>query len=478
MKTNAIFRIIIWSLVIVILVGMLVAGLYRPGHRLGSETPAATEVAIPLDEGIAVPEATDYPWDTYTTTDNIEATVTANGLNVRSVPSSDSPIVGMVEKGEVVCISLGVQIGSNYERWLKISNPVAGWIKAEYVDSFEDVIFYSSEELRSWPNTGTVHTAVANTQLPVYSAPNTDLTTTEVLEKGTAVTFSRQETVNDMDWIYITSPVSGWVPADLLEESTTIAAAASPSDLSFDPRQIREIDIEWAAGAIRIETADIDTIQVTETGSAADGKPMVWKQSNDKLVLRYSESATVDFNLGTTLKDITGKDLHILVPLGWECDSLEVDAASAALEVYNLTVSEVDFDGASGLCSFSNCVIGELDVDTASGDISFFGSLETLDCDAASASVNAVFENVPSRIDMDSMSGDLDITLPSSAGFEVSMDAFSSDFQSELDYYRKNGNPYRGNGECRINMSAMSGDLYIREYREAVDVPASTETTE
>ena len=260
-------------------------------------------------------------------------------------------------------------------------------------------------------------------------------------------------------------------------EATLPATIASPEDgtgemtrteaISLDPRQIREIDIEWAAGNITIQPAEVDSIQISEAALSQPKYAMVWKQSGDKLTIRYSENIGLDFNFGITINDVVSKDLTILVPLGWACDSLEVDAASATLDVKNLAIREVDFDGASGVCTFENCVIDQLDLDTASGDIYFTGTLETLDCDAASASVIAVFDNVPSRIDMDSMSGDLDITLPSGAGFTVTMDALSSDFVSDFGYSQRNGSYYRGDGKCKISMDAMSGDVYLREYKKA-----------
>lgn len=475
MRSNAIYRIIIWSLVIILLIGMLGAGLYRPGRRYGSETPAVTEPAVILNEAPAMPEE-EYP-----ITCDEQTTVTADAVNVRSLPSSDSTNVGMVKRGDVIRIDRGVFIADQY--WLGIYSPVTGWIKADFVDSFENVVFFSDPDLRAGIVSGSQQassspTAIATDILPVYSAPNTNSTTMEALDKGTAVTIGRQESIADMGWSYITSPTVGWVPTDLLEEGTAAVSPVPASDLSFDPRQIREIDIEWVAGTITIEPAAVDTIQVSESEPAEAKYAMVWKQTNDKLVIRFCESTKLDFNFGITISDVICKDLTILVPMGWECDSLEVDAASAALDVKNLAVKEVDFDGASGLCTFENCVIDELDVDTASGDIHFTGSLDTLDCDAASASVIAVFDNVPKRIDMDSMSGDLDITLPSSAGFTVSLDAMSSDFTSDFGYSQKNGDYYRGSGECKITMDAMSGDLYIREYKEAdaaPEVPAATE---
>lgn len=386
MKTNAIIRIIIWSLVLVILIGLL-GGLflfryeraYRTEPVFRSDPPAETMVPVRID----TPEDDIH----------LEATVNATAVNVRSAPNSDSEAVGMLSKNETVYIT-------------------------------------------------------------------------------------RQESVNDQAWAFITHPCAGWVRAEFLTVEEIDPPVIAEQNISLDPRQIREIDIEWVAGTITIEPANVDTIQVTESNPKESKYTMVWKQTNDKLVVCFSESNHLNFNFGVTINDVVSKDLTVLVPMGWECDSLEVAAASAALKVNNMAIREVDFDGASGVCEFENCVIEELDLDTASGDIFFTGSLEKLDCDAASASVTAVFDNVPKVIDMDSMSGDLDVTLPSSAGFTVSLDALSSDFVCDFGYSQKNDTYYRGNGECMITMDAMSGDLYIREYKEAAaapEVPAATE---
>jgi len=475
MKTNAIIRIIIWSLVLVLLLGILSSALLFRNRRLTHESPAETAVPVPLTEA-PVPVFEDFP-----VTCDTKATVTADGLNVRIAPSTYSPVVGMVEKGDVVSINRGVQVGSSHQEWLGIYAPVEGWISADYVDSIEDVVFYSSEDLRTGTGSSYGTSATASAIVTVYSAPSIASSSVGQIDPGDTVTIERQENVSGETWAYITEPSSGWVLVKNLKIGEPVSAAFGPSDpaasgiLSLDPRQIREIDIEWAAGDITIEPADVDGIQISESDPSEPKYAMVWKQSNDKLTIRFCENTKLDFGFGITLNNVVSKDLTILVPMGWECESLEVDAASATLEVKNLVIDEVDFDGASGICKFENCTIKELDLDTASGDVYFTGSLDVLDCDAASASVIAVFDNAPSRISMDSMSGDLDITLHQGVGFTVSMDALSSDFISEFGYAQNRDGTYsRGDGKCRITLDALSGDLYIREYKTADAVPEAT----
>ena len=468
MKTNAIIRIVVWSLVLVLLVGLLAAGLLYRDRRVSSEAPL--ETVLPADEAPVLP-VEDYPITCDTT-----VTVTANAVNVRILPSSDSDIVGMVEKGATLSVNRGVSVSDTL--WIGIYAPVNGWLKAEYVDSIEEVTFHSDPDLRSGivnggnapSEEGTIATVTA--ELNVRSAPSPDASINGLLQPGDTVTVTRQENVNGEAWAFITSPSSGWVQAKYLTENTP-SSASSDQQFTFDPRQIREIDIEWALGSIIIEPAEVDSIQISEAASSESAYPMVWKQNNNKLTIRFSEKN--NFSFGINLGQEDSKNLCILVPIGWECDALEIDAASATVDVKNLTIREVDFDGASGNCNFAGCVIDELDIDTASGDIYFNGTLNSLDCDAASASVYAVFDNVPSRIEMDSMSGDLDISLPSTAGFTVSMEALTSDFVCEFGYAQEKDRTYRrGDGKCRITLNAMSGDLYIRKNKEPDSVPEST----
>ena len=235
--------------------------------------------------------------------------------------------------------------------------------------------------------------------------------------------------------------------------------------LNFPASEVRDLKIQWVAGSIVIQPADVDEIRISESALSDSKYTMVCRHSGDKLTVSFCEDTKLNFRFGITLNDIVSKDLTILVPRDWHCDDLQIEAASATLDVIGLTAGNINFDGASGTCSFTDCAVDTLDLNTASGDVTFTGTLNVLDCDAASASVYATVSNIPSKIDMDSMSGDLDITLPADAGFTLSLDAMSSDFTSDFETVSQNGNYISGNGACRIDVDAMSGDVYLRKAK-------------
>ena len=242
---------------------------------------------------------------------------------------------------------------------------------------------------------------------------------------------------------------------------------------TFSAAEVQEIEIEWVAGDILIQPHDTDTITVREDGNFDAKYAMVLSCHDGELKIKFCEDAASKLIGINTLNNLS-KDLIIYVPRDWVCEYLELDVASAKVEVNDLVIREVDFDGASGTCEFENCIIGELDVDTASGDVRFIGELDILDCDAVSASVFAVLNNTPSRLDMDSMSGDLDIALPADAGFSLSLSAMNSSYSSDFETTIHNGNYVCGDGRCRINVDAMSGDVTIRKAAASSEVPPTT----
>lgn len=329
--------------------------------------------------------------------------------------------------------------------------------------------------------TAPMHTnAVATKAVNIRNKPNINSESVGMVDAGEDVYISRLESVSGSKWAYITYPSTGWVVADCLQflqedipivETTYIEVPDGKN--TFPAASVSELEIEWVAGDILIQPGISDQITVKEDGISDDRYAMVLRHQGDKLKIIFCEEGLgnfIGFSSGSELE----KDLTITVPKDWICESLRIECASATVEVNDMTIREVDFDGASGACEFENCTVGEIDIDTASGDIRFVGSLDILDCDAASASVYAVLSNVPSRLDMDTMSGDLDITLPEDAGFALAMDSASSDFESDFETTMKNGNYVCGDGRCRINVDALSGDVTIRKGESTV-IPAAPE---
>ena len=464
MKRNAIVRIVLWGTVLLVLLAILFILIYVPGadRPFRDEMPAATMVPVPLPRIASAKSA--------------NAIVTGN-QNVYSSPDPDADVVAYAERGILLEILRQEQIGGM--QWGYIGAPTLGWIDMKYVEFIErpePETEGNQDNMVTSPAQDNQYNAVVTADaLNVRTAPSSEAENVGMLKKDDSLVITRQELVDGITWGYTPAPVNGWVVmeyVELLEPVDTeitipeTTAAQEPEmtgyGVALDAASIRNMEIEWAVGSILIQPMDITEIRISEEGPKQDEEPMVWKVREGKLAIQYSEKTDHIFGIGLNLGS-KSKDLIIQVPLDWQCDSLEIDAASASLEVNDLTIREMEFDGASGTCVFDNCTVEKLNVDTASGDVRFRGSLQQLDCDAASANIFLELTNVPRSIDLDTASGDLDVTLPADAGFTVTMDTMSGDFESDFATTSRNGSHIAGNGRCRIDVDAMSGDVTVRK---------------
>ena len=244
--------------------------------------------------------------------------------------------------------------------------------------------------------------------------------------------------------------------------SYTIADGTVSNSGSVDASLVRDLTVEWVSGSVTIVPADTDTITFSETGTGLEEKMMVWKQNGDDLIIQFCEESMDDYiSFGITAE--YSKDLTIQVPMNWTCKELDIDSVSANVEVSDLTVSELELENVSGSCQFQNCGMDSVSIDTVSGDFRFDGTVGTLECDAVSANCVLVTANAPRSIEIEGVSGNLDLILPESCGFTATLDTMSGNFSSDFSTTSKDGKYVCGDGACYITVSTMSGDITIRK---------------
>lgn len=256
------------------------------------------------------------------------------------------------------------------------------------------------------------------------------------------------------------------VSEEVLIDTTMPKATAAPVETApdapladrilFDPKQVRNLEIDWAAGSVTIAPSNDDRITISETTVDTPEEALAYTLHGDTLRIRYYEKKTnPSFNLKRS------KDLTILVPRDFALNGLSIDTASADLSVTDMTIGQAEVDGASGRCRFENCQLGSLSVDTVSGDVFVSGTATELDVDSVSAAINAQLTNVPSEISADTVSGSLELTLPENTGFIMELETLSGNFRSDFDT-TKNGSVYRsGDGRCEIEVDSVSGGVTI-----------------
>lgn len=241
------------------------------------------------------------------------------------------------------------------------------------------------------------------------------------------------------------------------EETMSSVIVEDGSTLPLTFKDIKNVEVDWAAGSITVQTGDVSGIVLQESSRSTIKNPMIVKEDGSTLKIQFCENPKL-VGINTNL---SAKDLTITVPAGWECRSLKIDAASANIAVCNQSISNADINTASGNCTFTDCAVGKLDIDSASGDVAFCGTLLEFDCDSVSCNAELTLLNNPKKISMDSVSGDLKLTLPSDCGFSTEIEGMSKHFECEF-ATTHSGNRYLcGDGSCKIELESLSGSVKI-----------------
>ena len=196
------------------------------------------------------------------------------------------------------------------------------------------------------------------------------------------------------------------------------------------------LEIDWASGSICIKVADTDTITFAESGGDEEF-PMTYNLNNGTLQLGY---ASGKIQIGIT--SIPNKDLTVTVPKNWNCEELEINAASVDVDISDLNVTELSINGAAN-------------------NLRFNGSIDNLECDGASNDLELICVNGPSEISIDGASCSLDLELPQDCGFRAELNGVSCDFRSDLDYKRTDGIYRYANEHCKIDVDGVSCDVTI-----------------
>ncbi len=224
-------------------------------------------------------------------------------------------------------------------------------------------------------------------------------------------------------------------------------------DTLIDAEGIDALNISWVAGDVSIRTEEQSGITVTEDRRSSD-RPLILRQSGSTLVVEFCESSW--FSSLSSKKNLT-----VVVPTGWAGKKLTVNGVSARLTCTGLALDDLELSTVSGVCSFQNCSADNAKVKSVSGDLNFNGTLKKLSFDGASARANIIVDNVPDEIRMDSVSGNLNLTLPESSGFSLQRDSLSGGFDSDFPTETDGSEIVSGDGACKIALSGVSASVHI-----------------
>ena len=241
-----------------------------------------------------------------------------------------------------------------------------------------------------------------------------------------------------------------------LSADNNFISESTVQNVSFDAKEVKKLHIEWVSGNVTLKTADQHNVTFRVDGDSA--LPFSYQLSGNELDLRYPADNVI-------WKPAWGsKNLTVTVPQSWYARETNIDVVSAVVEVDGLSTEELKLDTTSGPINASGLCCDQIIASTVSGNVILEGTAEELKLDTTSGRCQAELDERVQEIELDSVSGELELILPESLGFEAEVDTVSGSFRSDIPTTASSKGVYTcGNGECGISVDTVSGSITIQK---------------
>ena len=231
---------------------------------------------------------------------------------------------------------------------------------------------------------------------------------------------------------------------------------------SVDMSQIENIQIEWVSGNVDVILVPDTETTISFSETNGEDHPMVYEIKGKTLVIRFTKQ-TIHLNFGNF--NTPDKDLKIQIPENWSCRSLDIEAVSANVSVHLSEANDVEIENVSGKTDLNITKSGSVSVETVSGEVLFNGNCNEFDGSSVSGDCEVKLFGDAKDIALESVSGDLTVSILKDYGFTATIDSASGHIYSDYSTTVSGGKHTYGDGKIRIEAETVSGDIFIRENR-------------
>ena len=276
------------------------------------------------------------------------------------------------------------------------------------------------------------------------------------------------------------------------------------------------IDLKWIAGNATVSVYDGTEVRFTETSSEALTQDVALRYGveNGVLFIQYCPTnapndlptKTLDIKIPAVLAanmsdfDFSGVSVSLTIS-GLNVTDLDCDGVSGRIDASAMTAQTVDIDTTSGEVRFEgsyvrmrvNSVSGmvrinstgtaqETKVDTTSGAMSFAGNVGALNTNSVSGevfsdsaiitqsvnigtmsgAVSLQLASCPDDLKIDTVSGGIQLILPSDSGFTLQYDTVSGSMNCDFSVTMSGDKYISGNGAAKFEVGSISGGLRIK----------------
>lgn len=224
--------------------------------------------------------------------------------------------------------------------------------------------------------------------------------------------------------------------------------------------EFHSIKVNWTNGKINIESYDGEDTVISETEVAEKENKLRWRVEDGVLKIQQM-AAGMRFGLKKTPK----KTLTVKIPsnVAEGLKAVTSDSVSAEVTITGISASDkIEIDTVSGGADLKNIKTEKLDIDTVSGSIKAAGEFTELESDSVSGDVTVSSATPLKKLDCDSTSGNIRLTIPKNSGFTLKADTVSGDISCGLPTVSESKNlRICGDGSADFETDTVSGDLII-----------------
>lgn len=250
---------------------------------------------------------------------------------------------------------------------------------------------------------------------------------------------------------------------------------------TLSPEGIQDLSVDWLDGEITIAPYEGREIRIQETSPVGltEKNSLSYTTKNGTLSI---STAPVQHMIGiSSTRGISNKTLLIQLPAdlvlrdaelavadaeislsGLHLQGLTIDALDGDIRMADTSADTLDLDCADGDLLLENCQIGAMSLNNLDGDTTAKNcSITSLDLNTASGSFSGDLTLCPEAVNVESLDGSVELSLPADSQFTASFTALDGAYHSTFPGVFANDTHTVGNGSAQFSMDTMDGDLTI-----------------
>ncbi len=136
---------------------------------------------------------------------------------------------------------------------------------------------------------------------------------------------------------------------------------------------------------------------------------------------------------------------------------------SGGIECADINCDQLNLSTTSGGISGENCTASKLDIDSVSGGADLAGAFEKVNIETVSGGVRLDCTTAPEKIDGDSVSGTITVSLPEGSGFVVELETVSGEISCDFAGTMSGDKITCGDGSGSYQLNSVSGGVRIEQ---------------